>query len=343
MPNQSDVETYDVQLPSQSLKGQEAFELLINTENATLQIPSNMLSNVTADGDHVSIRIGNASTDRLDAAARQQIGSRPMIDLSVIAGDTVIAWNNPNASVKVSIPYSPSADELIHSDHIVVLYIDGNGNATAIPNGRYDAATGTVVFQTTQFGTYAVAYVSKTFDDLQNVSWAKQAIDALASRGIIHGTADDSFSPEATINRADFIALLIRTLELKGTGNHEASFSDVPSTAYYQDALAIAKELGIAAGFADNTFRPDSPISRQDMMALSARALAAAGKLFEGSAALDAYTDAESIANYAKDSIASLVKNGIVAGKNDKLAPNDPLTRAEAAAILYRIWKLSSP
>lgn len=340
VPNQSDVETYDVQLPAQSLKGQEDFELLMITENATLQIPSNMLSNVTADADHVTIRVGHASTDRLDAAARQRIGHRPMIDLSVIAGDKAIAWSNQNSPVKVTIPYTPSADELSHPDHIVVLYIDGNGNATAIPNGQYDAATGMVVFQTTQLGTFAVAYVSKTFDDLQNVSWAKQAIDALAARDIIKGTDDQSFSPEATINRADFIALLIRTLELKGSGSNEAAFSDVPSTAYYQDALAIAKELGIVAGFADNTFRPDSPISRQDMMALSARALAATGKPFEGSAALDAYVDAGSIADYAKDSIASLVKNGIVSGKNDKLAPNDPLTRAEAAAILYRIWKL---
>ncbi|MNJ44693.1 Endo-1,4-beta-xylanase A precursor [compost metagenome] len=55
---------------------------------------------------------------------------------------------------------------------------------------------------------------------------------------------------------------------------------------------------------------------------------------------MEAYADAESVAGYAKYSIAALVKSGIVAGKSDKLAPHDPLNRAEAAAILYRIWKL---
>ncbi|WHX49347.1 endo-1,4-beta-xylanase [Paenibacillus woosongensis] len=340
VPEQAEAASYEVQLPAQSLKGQEAFQLLLKTDQATLQIPSGLLSNAAVDADQVSVRVGAASTEGWSAAARERIGSHPAIDLSITAGDNVIAWNNPDAPITVAIPYTPSAEELNHPEQIVVLYIDGNGNATAIPNGRYDAAAGTVVFQTDHFGSYAVAFSSKSFGDLHHVPWAKRAIDALAARDIIQGTDDSSFSPEAAINRADFLALLIRTLELKGTGRNEAAFSDVPSTAYYSHELAIARELGIAAGFADNTFRPDTEISRQDMMALAARALAAAGKLSEGTAALDAYTDAESVADYAKDSIAALVKSGIIAGKNDKLAPHDSLNRAEAAAILYRIWKL---
>ncbi|GAA0135205.1 hypothetical protein YSY43_20450 [Paenibacillus sp. YSY-4.3] len=339
VPEQTDAVSYEVQLPAQSLKGQETFELLLKTDQATLQIPSGMLSNAAVEADQVSIRVGAASTDGWSAATRERIGNHPAIDLSISAGGNAIAWNNPDAPVTVSIPYTPSAEELTHPDQIVVLYIDGKGNATAIPNGRYDAASGTVVFQTDHFGSFAVAFSSKSFGDLQNVPWAERAIDAMVARDIIQGTNDNSFSPEAAMNRADFLALLIRTLELKGSGSNEA-FSDVPSTAYYSHELAIARELGIAAGFTDNTFRPDTQISRQDMMVLTARALAAAGKQSEGSAALDAYADAANIADYAKDSIAALVKNGIVAGKNDKLAPHDSLNRAEAAAILYRIWKL---
>lgn len=343
--HQTDAASYEVQLPAQSLNGQDAFELLLKTNQAALQIPGGMLSNAAVDADQISIRIGAAPTEGWSAAAREQIGSRPAIDLSITAGDDVIAWNNPDAPVTVAIPYTPSAEELSHQDQIVVLYIDGNGNATAIPNGRYDAAVGTVVFQTDHFGSYAIAFSSKSFGDLHNVPWAKQAIDTLAARDIIKGTNDNSFSPEASINRAEFITLLIRTLELKGSGSNENTFSDVPFTAYYSHELAIARELGIAAGFADNSFRPDTPISRQDMMAIAARALAAAGKQVEGnrtegSGALDAYADADSVANYAKDSIAALVKSGIVVGRSDKLAPHDPLNRAEAAAILYRIWKL---
>jgi len=340
VPKQADAKSYEVQLLTQSLKGQENFVLSIKTENATLEVPSNMLSNVTENADKVSIRVTKASTDKLDAATREQIGNRPVLDLNIVAGDKVIAWNNPNAPVTISIPYTPTAKELSNPDSIVVWYIDGNGNVIAIPNGRYVAATGTVVFQTTHFSTYALTSVDKTYGDLNNVPWAKQAIDAMASRDVIKGISASSFSPAASIKRADFIALLVRLLELQGTGKNETMFSDVPQTAYYYNELLIAKELGIATGFADNTFKPNSDISRQDMMVLTTRLLAAAGKKIEGSGALDAYSDAASISDYAKESVASLVKSGVVNGKNGKIAPNDPLTRAEAAVILYRIWKL---
>ncbi|MOA21635.1 Endo-1,4-beta-xylanase A precursor [compost metagenome] len=117
-------------------------------------------------------------------------------------------------------------------------------------------------------------------------------------------------------------------------------FSDVQESDYYYDELVIAKELGIATGFEDNTFKPNSSISRQDMMVLTIRALAAAGKQVESGGSLDAYSDASSISVYARDDVAALVKSGVINGKNGKIAPNDPLTRAEAAVILYRIWNL---
>ncbi|MMZ68794.1 Endo-1,4-beta-xylanase A precursor [compost metagenome] len=75
-------------------------------------------------------------------------------------------------------------------------------------------------------------------------------------------------------------------------------------------------------------------------MELVARALAADGNPLERGGTLDAYPDAAGLTGSAKDSAAALVKHGILNGKGGKLAPNDLLTRAEAAVILYRIWKL---
>ncbi|WP_084146587.1 endo-1,4-beta-xylanase [Paenibacillus wynnii] len=340
VPKQADAKGYEVQLPTQSLKGKENFELWIKTEYATIQIPSNMLSNATENAGQVSIRVDKASTDNLDAATRERIGNHPVIDLNVIAGDKVIEWNNPTAPVTVAIPYTPTAEELSNPDLIVVWYMDGKGNATPIPNSRYEAATKRVVFQTTHFSSYAIASNVKTFGDLQNVSWAKQAIDVMAAREVIKGTADNSFSPADSIKRADFIALLVRALELKETGKNETMFSDVQTSDYYYDELVIAKEMGIATGFEDNTYRPNNNISRQDMMVLTVRALAAVGKSVNASGSLDAYPDAASISDYARDSAMFLVKSGVVVGKNNKIAPNDTLTRAEAAVILYRIWNL---
>ncbi|OAB77467.1 endo-1,4-beta-xylanase [Paenibacillus crassostreae] len=321
---QADAKSYEVRLSTQSLKGEENFVIVMKTEHATVEIPSNILSNMTENAEQVSIRVAKVTTDNLDATTRELIGNRPVLDLSVVVDDKVIAWNNPHAPVTISVPYKPTAEELSNPDSIIVWYIADNGDVTSIPNGRYDATTGMVIFQTTHFSTYAVTSVVKTFDDLKNVPWAKQAIDALAARDIIKGTSADSFSPEASIKRADAIALLVRALELQGTENNDAMFSDVEKTAYYYDELVIAKELGIATGLGDNKFKPNSNISLQDMMVLTTRALEVAGKQVEVSGALDAIPDAPSISNYA----------------NGKIAPNKDLTRAEAAVILYRIWNL---
>lgn len=340
VPAQANATSYEVQLPAASLKSQDAFELVLKTDNGTISVPSNMLSNVTSSAENVSVRIAKADTSSLSADVRAQIGNRPAIDLNVLAGDQVIAWNNPVAPVTVAIPYTPTATELANPDRIVIWTIDSQGNATSIPNGRYDAATGTVQFSTTHFSTYAIAFVDKTFSDLQSVPWAQQAVEAMAARGIISGTSEDSFAPKASIKRADFIKLLVKELELKGIGSEDTMFGDVPASAYYYNELAIAKELGIATGYGDNTFKPDSTISRQDMMVLTARALAAAGRQVGAGGSLNAFADAGNVSGYAQDSAAQLVGLGIVNGKNGKIAPNDLFTRAEAAVILYRIWKL---
>lgn len=340
IPEQENAVSYEVQLPTAGLNSQDSYVLLVKTANAELRLPSSMLSNVPVRAEQVSIRVSKANADKLDAAAREQVGTRPVIELHLVADDTVIAWSNPNAPVTVAIPYTPTAEELSNPDHIVIWYIDGHGQAIAVPNGRYDAASGTVVFRTTHFSTYAVASVFKTFGDLASVPWAQQAIGAMAARDVIQGTSASSYTPAAPIKRADFIALLVRALELQGTGFGGAMFSDVPATAYYYNEVAVAKELGIAAGYADNTLLPDSAISRQDMMVLTIRALAAAGKLIAGDGDLDAYPDAASVAPYARASAAGMVRAGVISGKNGNLAPNDPLTRAEAAVILHQIWKL---
>lgn len=340
VPKQANVQSYVVQLPTSSLQSNNNVEFVLKTENATLQIPSNMLSNITEQADQVSIQINKVSPDRLSADVRAIVGSRPVIDLSVKAGDRLLAWNNPAAPVTVTVPYTPAAQELVNAHQIVILYIDNQGHATAVPSGRYDAKSGSMVFKTTHFSTYAVAYVTKTFADVQNVLWAKQAVEALAARDIIKGISDDSFAPAASITRADFITLLVRALELKGPGTNTAAFSDVQPTAHYAQAVTIAKELGITSGFEDNTFKPGNSISRQDMMVLTAKALKAAGKQSAGNGNLASYSDAASISTYAMDSVTSLVGSGIVNGKDGKIAPAEPLTRAEAAMVLYRIWEM---
>lgn len=309
------------------------------TRAGSIAIPANMLHGIAGtNGKIASITIGLGDKNELSAETSEAVGGRPLLELTLGLNGVTTPWNNPAAPVKISIPYVPTAEELKNPEHIVIWYIDGSGSVISVPNGRYDTVSGTVTFETSHFSSYAVAYVHKTFTDLGSVEWARPAIEVLASKGIIGGTSVKFFSPTAPITRADYLALLVKTLEL--TAEFKENFADVDSDAYYYEALGIAKQLGLATGTGSNEFHPKASISRQEMMVLTARAL----EKFKGIGAaqnltaLESYSDKEDIAAYAEASLMLLVEEGLISGSGNKLNPRALTTRAEAAVFLYRIY-----
>lgn len=155
-------------------------------------------------------------------------------------------------------------------------------------------------------------------------SWASEGIDTLHRLGIIQGTSATTFSPEKNITRADFVLLVMRALGLEAESG--SSFADVSPGAYYAEALSMAKKLGIINGTDGNRFNPKGEISRQDMMVIAARALKAVNKLSAGGSAgeLSGYTDRMKVAKYAIDSVAALVKEGIVQETGNPSIPPEP-------------------
>jgi hypothetical protein len=180
--------------------------------------------------------------------------------------------------------------------------------------------------------------VKKTFNDIADYPLARKSIEVMASKGIINGTSVTTFSPAAAITRADFMVLLVKTLGL--SANVDSNFSDISTTSYYAEAVGIAKKLGVTAGVGNNRFDPNSKITRQDMMALIYRAMVIADKNMTAgtSADLQKFTDKSNIASYAVQSIATLVKNGIVLGNGVNIKPDATSTRADVAVMIYRIY-----
>lgn len=334
------VDNYVTELPAEVLSSAETtHKIQISTEVGTLVIPSNMLSTEDSAGaENISISIGLADTAAIDAEIMNQIGDRPVMELKLQINGETKQWSNPDAAVSVSVPYTPTAEELADPEHIVVWYLDGSGNVVSVPTGRYDPVSGTVTFSTSHFSMYAIAYVNKSFNDISGYAWAKKAIEVMASKGVIKGTSDTAYSPGAPIKRGDFILMLVRALGLGA--KTEDNFADIKPDAYYAEAVAIAKKLGITTGVGNNRFQPEAYISRQDMMTLANRAIKIAGKELPAgnSSDLSMYTDNSSISSYALDSISTLVKNGLIAGSGNKINPLDNTTRAEIAVFIYRIY-----
>lgn len=337
VPPISEIDAYTMQIPASLLSGSDGGEVLtFSTENGSITIPGNMISGLGIEG-LAGITIDRGDKSLLPEDVQAALGDRPLVQLRLTVNGQQREWSNPGAPVTVSIPYTPTATELVDPEHIVVWYIDGAGNVQSVPNGRYDPAAGRVTFTTTHFSLYAVAYVHKTFNDIDAHGWAKKQIEALASKGIISGTSENTFSPEANITRGDYLVLLVKTLGLNAVP--DSNFDDVNQGDYYYAAIGIAKKLGIAAGSADNKFNPRESISRQDMMVLTARALEKSKNLVvAGTSGLNAFSDTSDIAEYAAESIAALVGENLVAGSDGKLYPRANTSRAEAVVILYRIY-----
>ncbi|WP_127490753.1 CBM96 family carbohydrate-binding protein [Paenibacillus glycanilyticus] len=317
-------------------KSDKAVNLI--TPFGTVTVPDNMFKAIDLkQATVVGISIGWADSSLLNADAKRKIGDKPIIVLQALLDGKAVAWKNNNAPVTVSIPYTPTAQELNHPEHIAIWYIDGAGQIIKMP-ARYDAASGELTFTTTHFSLYAVGYEVKTFKDLDQAAWAKEAVEVLTSQGIVNGTSDTTFNPNANISRADFLQLLIKALGL--TADVETNFADVHQTDYYYEAAGIALTLGLSNGVGNGRLNPAEDISRQDMMVMVERAMRLAGNNPGSgtSADLAAFNDAAQVADYAKNSVQTLIGSGLVQGSGSLLRPLGTTTRAEAAMLLYRVY-----
>lgn len=322
-------------------------EYEIVTPQATVTAPSGLVPEgaLADDANTVSIVIAQAGRGAWPAGLVSQAGDRPAVELWLLADGKLLSAGKLGERVLVAVPYEPAAQELAQPHRIVVRTLDVDGRVIAVPNARYDAKSGMVYFTVNTLGVAAVSFFADEFNDIGQLGWAKTSIDALAARGIITGIGGNRFAPQSEISRADFTVMLVRTLELEAAGREGVSgsgFADVGAGAYYADAIAFAKELGLVQGKRDGFFGPHYAVTRQDLFTMTARALEHVGKLklMGDPAALTKFADHENISGYAKEALAALLEEGLIQGSGSKLRPDGYATRAEVAVFLNRILAL---
>ncbi|WP_028544641.1 S-layer homology domain-containing protein [Paenibacillus taiwanensis] len=163
--------------------------------------------------------------------------------------------------------------------------------------------------------------------------WAESNIVSLIQNKVINGYADRTFRPNNSITRAEFAVLLDRLLQLEGAAS-APSFTDKPSIPDWA-ATSIYRlyNRGIVKGYHNGQFKPHAFITRAEMATMIYRA-------FTPSAAVSklTFTDADLIPTWAGDAIQALYSAHIVTGYQDgSYRPHKQTTRAETAAILYRM------
>jgi uncharacterized repeat protein (TIGR02059 family) len=161
--------------------------------------------------------------------------------------------------------------------------------------------------------------------------WAEVHIDKWISDGLITGYPDGSFKPDNSITRAELVALVNRAFDIPNQ-NLTSSFSDIKASDWFYSDVISGQAAGYISGYPDGTFRPNNPITRQEAASLITNLL----DLNPGNTnAINAFTDNQSIDEWAKPGISAVVTQGIMNGFPDKtFGPRKNITRAETVVTL---------
>ena len=116
-----------------------------------------------------------------------------------------------------------------------------------------------------------VTSYASNFSDVTG-HWAEFYISKVYNERIISGYPNGRFMPDKAVTRAEFAAMVNETFELDDIESDEPiNFSDVLYSSWYYNDVSIAIAAGYAGGYNDNTFKPNSPITRQEAAVMLSR------------------------------------------------------------------------
>ena len=352
-----------VTVPITSAAGQTSFNVTIKAQTLDLLVKENVRQFTVAIDHLVSVNIGLDTLKQLDAAsaggdiilrankvdalrsteAKAAIETRPAYDLSLVylsgGKETPITSLNGH-TISVRLSYTPAKGE--QTGNLYAVYVDDAGKVEWITKSSYDASLKAVVFETGHFSVYGVGYKNPApaFTDIHN-HWAADNILFAASRGLLSGTSDTTFSPNTGMTRGMFVTALGRLAGINPDSYKTGKFTDVKADAYYAPYVNWAAQNDIVEGVTATTFTPDTNINREQMAVIMANYAKKLGYDLPKTLQAVTFADNAQISSWAKNAVRAMQQAGILAGKNgNKFDPKGTATRAEVATVLRRFVEI---
>ncbi len=175
-----------------------------------------------------------------------------------------------------------------------------------------------------------------TFWDVTPHDWFAGAVTDCVGRGLLAGMGNGRFDPQGKLTRAQAAAMLYR-LAGSPAATGQLAFADTDPGAWYAPALSWAVEHGLMTGYSPQTFGPNDPLTREQMMRLLMGYLDKTGTAGNEAADLSAFSDASAVSEWAQSAVSRAVARGLLAGADGKLLPQGTVTRAQGAAFLQRV------
>ncbi len=175
------------------------------------------------------------------------------------------------------------------------------------------------------------------FTDVAEDAWYYEYVAYVYRNNLFLGTSDTTFEPDTTMTRAMFVRLLANYEGVDFTQYEDAElpFTDVDMDEWYGTAVAWAYENEVVLGTSETTFNPGDEITREQMCLMLVNYMNYKEITLTVSDEEISFTDADQIADWAREAVEFCAAAGIVKGPGDgSFNPKGIASRAEVATLI---------
>ncbi|GIM45636.1 hypothetical protein DNHGIG_11850 [Collibacillus ludicampi] len=179
---------------------------------------------------------------------------------------------------------------------------------------------------------------SSSFTDIDTASpWARDLIAEVKKLGLMSGDMKGTFRPKDTVTRQEVAAILVNLLHLQTPDVARSSFSDVSSANWGMKQIEAVAQAGLMAGY-KGTFRPNDPITREEMAAILVHAAKGSA---DGKGDSLKLADRDDVSPWAKGYVQAAMEIGLMSGDGSHFYPQKSAQRQEVAAMLLNFMKVT--
>ena len=177
------------------------------------------------------------------------------------------------------------------------------------------------------------------FSDVDSKEWYYDYVKTVYEEGIMVGKTPNGFCPDDNMTRAEIVTIFYRLAERFETGlGANLSFTDTKKDDWYADYLGWAVSAEIVCGYPNGEYRPNNPITRQELAKLIVEFLKYVIANIESEALVDSFKDAGKFEDWAVGYIESLRETGLMGGdENGNFNPDKTASRAEVSTVIVRM------
>ena len=201
-------------------------------------------------------------------------------------------------------------------------------------------ATGILLIGLMSVSMNASAASASNMTDIPSGSWYESAVRYCLNNNYMSGESETKFNPDGTVSRAQMVQVLYNLEGQPGLAGAPNVFNDVDITDWYFRAVTWAKAKNIASGTSATTFKPNAPVTREQVATFFANYAKFKNNYSGAQSDLSKYSDQNKISSWAKENISWAVNYGLMSGTSETtLDPQGTCIRAQLAQFIKNYFK----